>query len=336
MTPIFQILANSQDITDLISDRLIDLSITDKDGLESDTLSLTLDDRDYRLELPQAGARLEVSLGYRYGTTNRLAGMGTYTVDEVSLSGWPSQMTISAKAADMLATLKSSQTRSWHDTTLGAIAGQIAAENGLILRIDPSLASVHYAHIDQTNENAMSLLTRLAQEQDAVFKPANGCLILKPTANGKSATGLGLAVVPVSAQRMGSYDVKFTERGKYKSVSATWHSHNRGRKQTATVGSGKPNFTLTRSFPSETQARAAAQAAFDQLNRGTATLSTSVPGDPSLCANMTISVSGLRAGLNRDWIITTATHSLGGGGYMTSLECTIPQLAGETTEADKS
>lgn len=46
MRPDFQILADGKDTTATFRDRLISLRITDKAGLESDAVEVTLDDRD--------------------------------------------------------------------------------------------------------------------------------------------------------------------------------------------------------------------------------------------------------------------------------------------------
>ena len=84
MRPAFLILADSVNITALVADRLVDLVITDKAGVKSDRLELVIDDRDERLELPETGAKLEVSIGYRGGS---LARMGSYVVDGIEVGG---------------------------------------------------------------------------------------------------------------------------------------------------------------------------------------------------------------------------------------------------------
>ncbi|MCP3959265.1 MAG: late control protein, partial [bacterium] len=98
MRPAFLILADSVNITALVADRLVDLVITGKAGVKSDRLVLVIDDRDERLELPETGAKLEVSIGYRESV---LARMGSYVVDGIEVSGQPRLLSINATAADM-------------------------------------------------------------------------------------------------------------------------------------------------------------------------------------------------------------------------------------------
>ncbi|MDF1583908.1 MAG: hypothetical protein P1P78_11420 [Methyloprofundus sp.] len=63
MTPAYKILANQNDITAAIRDRLISLNITDEAGMQSDSITIVLDDRDNIIELPNKGAQLDVFIG---------------------------------------------------------------------------------------------------------------------------------------------------------------------------------------------------------------------------------------------------------------------------------
>ena len=65
MTPAFQIIANSVDQTALFQDRLVSLTLTDQAGQKSDTVQITLDNRDNRITLPEVGAVLDISLGFK-------------------------------------------------------------------------------------------------------------------------------------------------------------------------------------------------------------------------------------------------------------------------------
>jgi len=97
MTPDFQIIANSVDQTALFKDRLIRLTLSDQAGQKSDTVQITLDNRDNRIALPEVGAVLEIYLGF---LETGLVYMGRYVVDDLSGDLFPATLTISAKAAD--------------------------------------------------------------------------------------------------------------------------------------------------------------------------------------------------------------------------------------------
>lgn len=90
-----------QDITQVISSRLISLSLTDNRGLEADTLDLELSDHDGKLALPPRNATISLALGWK---GKPLIDKGQYSVDEVQFSGGAGsadRLTIRARAADL-------------------------------------------------------------------------------------------------------------------------------------------------------------------------------------------------------------------------------------------
>ena len=116
MKPDFRIvIGGRQDITDLVRDRLLSLSVTDEAGQQSDLVELRLDDRESAIALPHKGVKMKVSLGYE---GQKYTETGEYTVDEFALS-WPRrELVIRARGADFRAELKAQKTRSWDDVTL--------------------------------------------------------------------------------------------------------------------------------------------------------------------------------------------------------------------------
>ena len=66
IAPRFRVTANNEDITEALRERFVSLRLTDKAGLDSDELTITLADHDPQapIALPPAGAELTVWLGY--------------------------------------------------------------------------------------------------------------------------------------------------------------------------------------------------------------------------------------------------------------------------------
>ena len=114
LTPDFMLTLESKDITGNISDRLINLSMTDNRGFEADQLDIELDDTDGLVALPIRGAVLSLYLGWKGFA---LVDKGRFTVDEVEHRGAPDTVTIRARSADFRGTLNSRREESWHDTT---------------------------------------------------------------------------------------------------------------------------------------------------------------------------------------------------------------------------
>ncbi|EDA2012845.1 phage late control D family protein, partial [Salmonella enterica subsp. enterica serovar Muenster] len=76
LTPDFMLTLESKDITGNISDRLINLSMTDNRGFEADQLDIELDDSDGLVALPIRGAVLSLYLGWKGFA---LVGKGRFT-----------------------------------------------------------------------------------------------------------------------------------------------------------------------------------------------------------------------------------------------------------------
>ena len=181
--PAFRVVADGTDITDKIRDRLISLRITDQAGQQSDSLEITVDDRDKRMPAPRYGAWLRVWLGY-----DRPVFMGAYAVDEVDLSCGPRSMVIKATAAQTAPELvKESRTQSWGNKTLGQIVQEIAKRNGLQPVISKPLSDIQIKHEDQTNETDQAFLTRLAEKYKATIKPADGKLVVVERGKGAAS-----------------------------------------------------------------------------------------------------------------------------------------------------
>ena len=353
MRPVYDILADGTAITEAIADRLVDLSITDEAGIESDTLSLTLDDRPRgdgaRAEMPMPGTKLDVHLSYR---GHAWVPMGQYIVDEVELSSPPATLSLTAKAADMTGAFRSPVTKSWHETTLGEIVTEIAGKHGYTPRIDPSLAGIEIPHLDQSGESDMSFLTRLSKQYDAVAKPIAGALVFARRGLAKAVSGEDLPTVALREDQLTSWRFKTNARMGAGSglggvfgliggllglpggsgdtgaetdsgggVRAYWWDFETGERQEVTVGE-EPYEDLRDVFSSEEEAKAAAATRHNEGTRSEARLSFTLPGDPRLAAEGRVSLS-LREHIPTDWRITRAEHRISARGWSTSCECEL-------------
>ncbi|MEM7197276.1 MAG: contractile injection system protein, VgrG/Pvc8 family [Pseudomonadota bacterium] len=222
MKPLIKITANGGDITHKINDRLIALTIIDKAGMQSDSLQLVLDNRDHVFGGITTGAELAVSIGYE---KTSMADMGLYVVDEYRVSGPPAKLTIAAHAANLSRAMqKQHKTRSWDKKTIGDIVTAIAAEHGLTPAIAPKYANITIAHIDQTNESDLHFLSRIAVQNNAVAKPANGHLLFVARGEAKSASGATMPTLDITKRNITTYEIRFADRDKYQSVKARWHN----------------------------------------------------------------------------------------------------------------
>lgn len=101
-TPAFSISIEGRDITTVLDNRLMRLTLTDNRGFEADQLDLELDDADGKIALPRRGAVITLALGWK---GQPLFPKGAFTVDEIEHTGAPDRLTIRARSADFRETL---------------------------------------------------------------------------------------------------------------------------------------------------------------------------------------------------------------------------------------
>jgi phage protein D len=307
MRPAFRIAADGADVTGRIEDRLLALRLTDAEGEKSDTLRLELDDRDARLELPESGARLDVSLGFAPGA---LTPMGSYVVDGLSGAGPATTVTVEATAADMASAVRDPRTRAWIDVSLGDIAREAAGRAGLQPAVSDRMARIRYAYVAQTAESDLHLLTRLAREAGGTAKAAGGRLIV--VARGEALAGQ--APVILLRARLSDWRWYRGERGRYAAVEAEWQDVLGGEQRLVRVGEGSPVRRLRHPFATEDEARRACRAQLDAAARGELGLTATVAGfEPRLFAGGLVRLPDLRPGLPVEWTVTSVDHELGRG-----------------------
>jgi phage protein D len=236
--PDYVLTVNGQNITPKIGARLIELRLRESRGEQADQLDITLDDADGRMALPPTGAKITLQLGWSGG---QMVDKGTYVVDEVEHGGAPDRLQIRARSANMGKELRVRGSRSWHDCTLGDVVGDIAADNGLPARVDPQLAALPVAHVDQTGESDLNFLTRLARENDAVCTVKKDHLVFLPTGSGATAGGQPLTAAQITRQLGDQHRYHVGARGKYDGASASWHDPASAGLQTVTAYWGKDN-----------------------------------------------------------------------------------------------
>ncbi|MCF6432593.1 contractile injection system protein, VgrG/Pvc8 family [Leisingera sp. MMG026] len=305
----FRIIADGSDVTGNFADRLIGLTIVDEAGSKSDRAEIQVDDRDYAVALPATGAKLEIALGF----TGDLVELGHFTVDEISGELAPDTMTIGAKAADMLGGIRAKKTRSWHKVTVADLVGKIAGEHGLKAVISDSLKTHHYAYLAQTSESDLNFLTRLAQDLDAVAKPAGGALVFAKRGENKGADGADLPVFDVHRSQIASGDWQINGRGKYGCVIVEWTDLGAAKVQTCKAGDKDPKLKLRHRYPSQEEAQRAADAALERTGRASGTISIRLGGFwGDLMAEAKVNLTGIKPELEGEWLITSVTHTLAG------------------------
>lgn len=327
----FRLTVDGVDISDRTRPRLVSLSLTDKRSGEADQLDIVLDDSDGRLELPRKGARIRLELGWLTGTDVNigLVDKGSYTVDQVEWDGPPDRVTIRARSADLTEGFRIRKERSHRDTTLGAIARTIAADNGLTPRIANDLASAPVPALAQHAQSDMALLRRLAREHDAVATVKDRQLILAPIGRATSVSGTALPELTIDRGDVApGYRYSEMERSADAGVEARWHDGDANERKTVRAGgngqggSAKQPRRLRRVYHNEGEAKRAAAAAAARAKREEYSVELTLSlGRPDLIPERPVTLQGFKPPIDaRRWIIAELSHSLDGSGLVTKVK----------------
>lgn len=323
----YEIKANGKDITKLLQEHSAKITITDAAGYESDKLSIQLNDPG--IAMPATGAELTVRLGEK----DHLCFMGKYIVDEVALSFPPDSMAISANSAPFenstsgFSPLQSQKSRSFSAGTINALVCTIASGHGLEPAVAPSLAQMLLPHIDQIDESDMHLLTRIAKEHDAISKANGGKLLFVERGKGRNTRGEKMPVMTITKQQVTSGSAKLSLRGVFKKVIATYRDIATAKDvevtaedMEVTAKNKEPVFRIKGVYANKQAALMAAEKRLNFYKRGKWTLSLSLPLSPDLVAESKVILKQFRTGIDGEWIITKATHTMSNSGAVTSVE----------------
>lgn len=307
--------------------RVTSITVSDEQGIKSDKVNITFDDRNYELNPPALGLVFDVYLGY----DNRgppLRKLGTFQVDEIKFSETEAA-SVSVSGSAMFTndeTMKAPTAHIYDEKTIGDIAGEIAGRHGYALEIDDEIASIYVDHLDQNEESDIHFITRIAEEQDAFVKiqdqkmivrsrdKTEGVIIAIKAPINQSSSAEIVVMVPTSVS------ITQNARNKYKAVRAYWQDPDAARRKGEVVGSGDPEFKIRRTYVTKDAAINAATAKFKQLKRGTQSMDTfNAPGDPNIRSGMELLMIGFRDEVNGSWSVTSVTHTMNTSGYQISL-----------------
>ena len=346
MTPQFQLTANDVDLTSKIASRLIRLRITDEVGVNSDQLQIDLDDRDAAIVLPPFGATLECSLGYK---ESGLSAMGRWIVDELEVEGPDRRLVLRARSANTPAAVSNTNSGSLsglqaksNDTyvglTVGGIVAKIAARNHLGYSVDPGIASTPLPHRAQNGESDNQFLSNLIIQLPGYgLKIQGGKIIVFLQNSGNAPSGGVVTAIPaINLAPSGClhWAATLTRRSSHKKCRVRWHNPETGLDEYAVAASPDAAEedtvnTLPEEAPDGDQALALATSSVQRLDRDSELLRLTLQGNPAICAQGPLILSGFRAEIDHAWIGVRVTHTLDQSGYLTEVEAqkTLAQAA---------
>ncbi|WP_242365122.1 phage late control D family protein [Yersinia enterocolitica] len=344
-----------------VNDRLISLTLTDNRGFEADMLELVIDDADQKVALPKRGAQIDIALGWK---GEPLVNKGRFTVDEISHSGPPDQLIVTARSADFRDTFNVKREYSWHDITVGKVVASIASRYDLKAGVSEDLGKIEIDHADQTSESDISFLTRMAEKLGAITTIKNGMLLFMHPGRAVSQSGKLLPAITITRASGDKHSFRVADRDAYTGVTAYWLDLNYGKPQKTSIRRKRKSktppkvktpastskegnylegvegnvFVMRETFKTERAARRAAAARWSKLQRGAAEFTmTLARGRADLFPELPAVMQGFKPEIDQAaWIITQVTHTVGDNGFTTALNFEVKitdlDMAGEETE----
>ena len=232
LTPVAKLSINGKPFnTDALS-RIISISLTDKSGFEADELTVSLSDHDGALALPPKSAEITIALGY---IETGIVDKGSYKITEVSWSGAPDTLHITAQSADTSDRFSEAKEKSWHKTSLKEIIESIAAANGYTPIIGKAYQDEKIDHIDQSNESDAAFLSRLAERYDAIATVKHGRLLFVSSGEATTASGQPLPTIRITRNSGDQYTFRYSNTESYNAVRAYYIDKKTGKKHEVVI-----------------------------------------------------------------------------------------------------
>lgn len=334
--PDWTVTYGQKDITHDITPYVLSVSYTDKLSGESDEIQIELEDTELLWQgdwYPGKGDMITVSLGYA-GT--KLLAAGTFSIDEIELSGPPDTVSIRGLAASVTAAMRTKSNRGFENTTLGAIAQRIAKKHGL--QLVGQIESLQVDRVTQYAETDLAFLKRLATEYGYMVKITHTQIIFSHLVSLVDAP----SVKTLSRADISRFSFRDTINRIYKQARLK-HQHSQSKKMVTygvqddgEVGTVKTETITTTSSRGKTTSgdtlnihgRAAnsdvagvkTRAAMNLKNQYQKVASLTLAGDTSVRAGNSIDLAGFGQ-LSGKWLTGSATHHLDrSGGYVTDTE----------------
>lgn len=308
-------------VSGAVFERLVSLTITDREGLRSDTLELVFNDAPPHVRSPRRGAVVRVHL--LNGAGGGFA--GAYVIDRVEVACLPYTITVKGHSADLRAEMKTNRTRHWDAAPVKDIVEEKARDHGLNSKISDAVSGHVHDWIGQQDESDLHFLDRLARRHGALFTVKNGVLLWLERGTGKTADGTAISPAVIAAPSIvaGTCRMSETDVDRFATVKAYWQDRKGARRREVVVEADPDaggEHVLRDPYGSKEEAESAARAAAREMMRGLIETSCTVIGHPELMAGQPIVYAGVRPYVDgRAFILETVRHSFTkAGGLITA------------------
>ena len=329
---------NNKDISADISKYLKIISYTDNLSGEADDLQITLEDKAGLWQstwMPEKGALLDVMLQQKYWQTlsalPQSLRLGLFEIDEITSSGYPSEVQIKAVSVPDNNTLRGTErSRSWEKAKLQVIANDIASAAGMSLFWDTEENPV-LDRAEQTEQSDLSFLYAICKDKGLALKISDKKIIIFDEAKYEAEKAKITIVKPGTVYKKESgmkylfvgtgYSLRTKIRDIYAACRVSYQQGSSKSNIEATyTAAGKKGKTLQVNEQVESVAEALdlAKKRLREKNKDEVTGSLNMLGNFVLLSGVTVNLLGFGA-FDDKYLITRASHDIGSG-YTTNID----------------
>ncbi len=318
------------DISADISASLLSITYTDNAHGKADDITITLQDKKelWREDwMPQKGATINVSFetkDWRAAGDEMILPCGSFSIDEITLSGPPGVVEIKAISIPTKSSLQNEKkNRSWEGISLSGIAGDIAKNNGIELLYDA--VDPLYERRDQRDESDLAFLQRLCEEAGCLLKVTDERLVVfEEKTYEQNSVGL---IIQNEAKKVGSNAVRYSFSSSlidvYGRCKVKYYDPVKKTEQTHiyTVPNSEEGKTLVINKRVESLAEAMnlAQKELRKKNKKQVTGNVTLIGDLRIVAGINVGIKGW-GHFDGKYFVDKAIHSYQQGVFATAIE----------------
>lgn len=321
------------DVTDDANRYLLSLKYTDNEVDKADDLQLNLDDREgvwlnnwLDSDEGTKGAELSAAIIQKnWDSSGRDMELdcGIFQIDDLSGNGPPATVKIKGTSLPHQAAIRTArQTRAWENITLRGVSEEIARRNGMKYMYE-STFNPFYDRREQVNLSDISFLQGLCNNAGISLKASGGIIILFDAATYEQRPTV--LTITKGKSNIHTYGFKTTlNDSNYARSKVVYTDPRTGHtlEYIFTPPGSDPDgqtYYINERTTNLDEARNLAMRRLRQKNKGATKMNFTLDGDVRLLAGVTVNTRGFGM-FSCKYIIESATHNVGEGGYTTSIK----------------
>lgn len=240
--------------------------LTDGNGIESDSLSMTLFSENVD-GIPAKGEKYQVYIGNTY--------RDEFQISKRSISLRPSEVRLVLCVAPFnildSTGYRERKSSSWSNASINQIVSDCVTPHGFAVFVHPELQKIQIESMHRTEESTSAFIYRLAKQYDAVAKIVDGTYVIAPKGKAKSATGkeietITLSLIDKQASDLTNIEIDLDGRDDFLGVKGYYLSTDSGERVAVVVGS-TPCKVIRNEFRTQPEAEQACSTELRRIQR---------------------------------------------------------------------